>query len=377
MKKVILALILLIGVFSCQWGKQEESAKNKDSADALEKVYTEDDFFSSKGRIVTPETYPTDETSRQILKVQSLVGINKFMHNRQLAPTNNQPVVRMNRDTYYSMAVVDVSRGAKIVMPDIPDGKYMSIQPVTEDHRIQAMIYGSGTFDLTTHTGTHLYLIIRLDATFSETELKEIRDNMFLDAKSNEKFTTFPVNKKSFYEVEDQLRAKIPFIVNRDGAEGMRGMFTDPRDKSGQEFTDEKYQVGAAIGWGGAQMIDNIYELSENYSTVGCYQLTFEDPKNMAFWSITVYDENGFMFNDLANYSSNTAQANEDGTYTISFGCGEDAPNNLEIANPSNLFNIAIRHYRPSARVIEEDYRLVPLMKAVSVERLSTIVDPG
>ena len=74
------------------------------------------------------------------------------------------------------------------------------------------------------------------------------------------------------------------------------------------------------------------------------------------------------MFNDLANFSSNTAQRNEDGTYTISFGCGNDAPNNLEIDNPSGFFNIAIRHYQPSEKVYEEDYRLIPLMKAVSKE---------
>jgi hypothetical protein len=169
-------------------------------------------------------------------------------------------------------------------------------------------------------------------------------------------------------EVENALKAKMPAIVERDGVDALKGMLTDPRDESNEFFTEEKHQVGAAIGWGGAQMIDNIYEISGNFSTDDCYQLTFEDPENKAFWSITVYDEKGFMFNDLANYSSNTAKANEDGTYTVSFGCGEDAPNNLEIANPSNVFNIAVRHYQPSKKVLEDNYRLVPLMKEVTKE---------
>ena len=224
----------------------------------------------------------------------------------------------MNRDTYYSTAVVDVSKGASITTPEIPDGKYMSVQGVTEDHRIQAMKYGSGKFDLTTHTGTHLYIIVRLDVTFSEAEVKEIQDKMVIEANSNEKFVSSPVNEKSFTEVEDALKAKAPSIAKRDGVYGMKGMFTDPGDGSGKDFDDEKYQVGAAVGWGGAQMIDNIYEISGNYSTESCYQLTFEDPENIAFWSITVYNEKGFMFNDLANFSSNTAQVNEDGTYTVS-----------------------------------------------------------
>jgi hypothetical protein len=364
MKQSIFAIALLIAMGSCQSKKQEESSKADQSA-TTETVTTEDAFFAPNGRIVTAASYPTDETSRQILKSQSQVGVNKFIHKRQLTPTDNQPVVRMNRDTYYSMAVVDVSKGASITMPEIPEGKYISVQPVTEDHRIQPMMYGPGTFELKTHSGTHVYVIIRLDATFTESEVKEIQDKMSIEANSDRLFETGPVNKQSFIEVEDALKAAMPSIVKRDGVNALEGMFTAPGDESSQFFTQEKYQVGAAVGWGGAQMIDNIYELSGNYSADGCYQMTFEDPKNMAFWSITVYDENGFMFNDLANYSSNTAEANEDGTYTLSFGCGEDAPNNLEIANPSNVFNIAVRHYQPSKRVLEDDYRLVPLLKEV------------
>ena len=78
----------------------------------------------------------------------------------------------MNRDTFYSFAVVDVSAGASITIPPVPEGKYVSIQPVTMDHRIQPMSYGSGTFELATHYGSHMYLIVRLDSTLSEASLK-------------------------------------------------------------------------------------------------------------------------------------------------------------------------------------------------------------
>ena len=195
-------------------------------------VTTVEDFFSTEGKIVTEATYPTDETSHQIIKNQELVGVNNILHKRKLVPTNDQPIVRMNRDTYYSFAIVDVSKGATITLPEIPEGKYMSIQPVTEDHRIQAMTYGSGTIDLTTHIGTHLYVVVRLDATFTEAEAKEIQDKMVIAANSDTKFSAVPVNKQSFEDAEKALRAKMPAIVKQYGVDVVKGMFTDPRDES-------------------------------------------------------------------------------------------------------------------------------------------------
>ena len=334
------------------------------SAYSADMATSKKDFFSDNGKVVTAASYPTDETSHQMLNNQDQVGVNKFWHKRQLSPTDKQTIVRMNRDTYYSFALIDVSKGATITMPEIPAGKYISIQPITEDHRIQPMTYGAGTFDLTTHTGTHMYVVVRLDATFSEAEAKKYQDLMSINAKNAKKFETAAVNQKSFKTVEDKLKAKMVSIVKRDGKNAMTGLFTGHDDASSEIFTQEKYEVGAAVGWGGAQAIDNIYELSPDYSTNTCYQNTFQDPKDKAFWSITVYNKAGFMFNDRANLSSNTATPNDDGTYTVSYGCGDKAPNNLEIKNDSGIFNLAVRHYQPSKGVID-GYRILDTMKAV------------
>lgn len=322
------------------------------------------DFFSAEGKTVTRASYPTDETSHQLLKNQDLAGVNKFLHKRKLTPTNDQPVVRMNRDTYYSLAVIDVSKGATVTMPEIPKGKYISVQPVTEDHRVQPMFYGPGTFELSTHTGSHLYILVRMDATFSETEATRLQDHMVIKANSDKRFKAEAVNQKSFKTVEDNLKAQMPAITKRDGKDALVGMFTAPTDESNKLFTQEKYEVGAAIGWGGAQMVDNIYEVSGNFPADICHEATFKDPKNKAFWSITVYNKSGFMFNDRANLSSNTATPNVDGTYTISFGCGEKAPNNIKTANDSGVFNLGIRHYQPGKLVSVDGFRILPSVTA-------------
>ena len=321
------------------------------------------DFFSPQGKEVTATTYPTVESSRQFLDKQGTVGVNKFLHLRELTPTDKQSVVRMNRDTYYSFGIVDVSKGATLILPEVPEGKYISAQPLTEDHRIYPMFYGAGEFDLTTHTGTHVFIAIRLDSTLSQEEANKIQDMIQIRANSGELFKAEPVNKASFTKVENELKAKWPAIYERDGDKALVGCFTSPNDDSNKLFTQEKYEVCAAIGWGGAQMIDNIYEASVDYPADVCHQATFENPKNEAFWSITVYDKLGFMFNDVANKNSSSAVPNADGTYTVSFGCGPDAPNNLETANDTGVFNLTVRHYRPSQKIID-GYRIVPTVKA-------------
>ena len=329
-------------------------------------------FFSPQGEAVTAATYPTAESSRQFLDKQGIVGVNKWLHMRELTPTDKQSVVRMNRDTYYSFVIVDVSKGAKVILPEVPEGKYRSAQIVTEDHRTYPMFYGAGEFELTTHTGTHVFVIVRLDATLPQKEANKIQDKLRVEAKSSELFKAKPVTEASFTKVENELKAKFPVIFERDGVDALTGCFTSPIDDSNKLFTQEKYTVGAAIGWGGAQVVDNIYEVSGNYPADVPHEVTFEDPKNEAFWSITVYNKKGFMFNDVANVSSSTAVPNADGTYTVSFGGGPDAPNNLDIANDTGVFNIAVRHYRPSQKVID-GYRIVPAVKAVESGRISEV----
>lgn len=335
------------------------------SAAWAEPVSSVDKFFRSGGVLTTPETYPTIETARQLLLAQERAEVNLFAHTRRLTPTDDQPVVRMNRDTYYSFAVVDVSKGATVTLPPVPEGKYISVQPVTEDHRIQPMSYGSGTYQLATHLGSHLYLIVRLDSTLSQEEANALQDAMVIDAASAEPFLAEPVDKDAFETVERSLREKLAELATADPGNVAKGMFTAPTDDSRGLYTFDKYTVGAAVGWGGAQLRDNLYESSPDYPAKGCYEATFEDPDNGAFWSFTIYDKRGFMFNDVAHMSSDIASPNADGTFTVRFGCGTNAANNVPITNDTGVFNFVVRHYIPSERVRDEGYRLAPLISKV------------
>lgn len=64
------------------------------------------------------------------------------------------------------------------------------------------------------------------------------------------------------------------------------------------------------------------------------------------------------MFSDVANINAETAVKNDDGTYTVHFGC-EGKVNNIPIANETGSWNAAMRHYTPSKEVVNGN--IVPM----------------
>ena len=70
---------------------------------------------------VTPETYIRAESDRQFGNIVKMAGgVNRLYHFRSPTPLDKQNIVRMNRDTLYSMGVVDTSKGATITVPELP-----------------------------------------------------------------------------------------------------------------------------------------------------------------------------------------------------------------------------------------------------------------
>jgi hypothetical protein len=99
-------------------------------------------------------------------------------------------------------------------------------------------------------------------------------------------------------------------------------------------------------------MVDNIWSMYPDSTNFSCQSTTFEDPKNEGgFWSITVYNKEGFLFAEN-NVNSYRATTNDDGTYTVRFGC-EGQANNIDTAtgNDTGTWNAILRAYRPSPLV--------------------------
>ena len=342
MNQLLVGILISGLVISCQPAKKDNSENSKiqnETTEATPPIVTQDNF---------PQAY-TNMRLAAVLKKTG--GINKFF--KMPVPSSipeEQFVVRMNRDTPYSVSVIDMSSDSVFVTVPQTD-RYVTIQVVDENHETQPMIYGPGRHKITAKTD-HAFVIVRaLEG--------DIRDNLVIEAGSAKPFVVKKWDMNSFQEVDK--------AGNLDFADGYDQSKAFSNAESGQ--TAYMNYVGAAGGWGGAMVQDNIYQTSKYFDTDGCYEMTFVDPKDTYFWSATVYNGDGRMFNDIANISSalNPVQ-NEDGTYTIRFGC-EGQANNIPIVegNTTGKFNVLMRHYGPSEEVSNdmEGYDSTKLIKLV------------
>ena len=110
---------------------------------------------------VTVENFVRAESDTAIRKVVDAHGFGTFFHIRAPVSVDDQPVIRMNRDTLYSTAVLDLSKPATATLPE-GDGRYQSLHVINQDHYMFA-VSGPGDYRLTEdEVGTrYAYLIVR------------------------------------------------------------------------------------------------------------------------------------------------------------------------------------------------------------------------
>lgn len=317
--------------------------------------------------IVTPETYIRAETDRQFGEIVKMAGgVNRFYHFRSPTPLDKQNVVRMNRDTLYSMGVVDTSKGATITVPELPKGRYASVYLVDNDHYCPFVIYTAGTHELPKDT-KYLALGIRIQV-FNPKDpdeinlINELQDQFVIKANSADPLPEFKWDLQSLktwtalYEKDS---------AQFDSWKGMQG----PRGK-----VDEKTRhIAAAAAWGLFPEWDATYlNYSGGHDPMVCYKATYKVPENNAFWSITVYGNDGFMKSENNIVNSSNVKLNADGTFTVYFGskeaCG-DVPNRLDVTEG---WNFLMRVYRPGASVLDETYEMPKVEPIESTEVKTT-----
>jgi hypothetical protein len=261
---------------------------------------------------VTPVTYIRAESDRQFGSVVKMAGgVNRLFHFRSPTPLDKQNIVRMNRDTLYSMGIVDTSKGATIAVPELPRDRYASAYLVDNDHYCPLVIYTAGTHELPKDTkylgvGVRIQVFNPRDA--AEVALvNKLQDQFIINANSADPLPEFKWDLQSLKTLTAQYEKD---AAQYSSFEGMMG----PRGKVGETTR----HIAAAAGWGLFPEWDATYlNYSGSHDRAVCHKATYKVPENKAFWSITIYGNDGFMKSENNIVNSSNVKLNSDGTFTV------------------------------------------------------------
>ena len=310
--------------------------------------------------IITVDNFIRAETHRMFNDLQAMGGApGAFFHVRSPVSVEAQPVIRMNRDTLYSAAVLDLSQGATVTIPDA-GARYLSVMVINEDHYVTTVLHEPGTHHLEPEAlGDGFAAVIA--RTFvdpnSRDDLLEVRalqNQLHVDAVSTRQFVMPSYDEKSFSEIRKAVLRLGKGLDGLDGAFGARDV-VDPI----------KHLIGTAAGWGGLPSSEAVYLSVDPELPVDRYQVTVREVPAEAFWSISVYNKDGFFEkNGLDRYSLNnvTAERDDDGAVTVTFGGDEESgPNFLPITEG---WNFVVRLYQPRPAATDGSWAFPPVVHA-------------
>ncbi len=275
----------------------------------------------------------------------------KFFHLRQPTPIDKQGVIRMNRDTLYSMGIFDLDAGpVTIVKPD-SGSRFMSMLVINQDHSMLPAEHGSGKFTFTREKIGTRYVIMIFRTFVDAANPDDIKaanaqqDKIVATQGDAGSFEIPDWDEVSLKKVRDAINV---LASTRSSAAGMFG------DKAKLNPID--HLLGCAFGWGGnpreAAIYLNVAPKKNDGITPHTVTITEKVPVD-GFVSITVYNKDGFMEkNKQGAYSVNnvSAKRNDDGTVTIHFGGKPDQPNYLPIT-PG--WNYIVRLYQPKQEILD------------------------
>ena len=282
-------------------------------------------------------------------------ALGTFNHRREVASIDHQTVIRLNRDTMYSSALFDLDAGpVTITLPDAGK-RFRSMQVISEDHYVPMVVYAPGAHTLTREKVGTRYAAVAIRTLVNPNDPKDVQevhalqDAIKVSQKSPGKFEVPSWDPESQKKVRDALLILGTTIPDFKRAFGTKAQ-VDP----------VRHLLGAAMGWGGNPDKDatylNVTPARNDGTTV--YKLSVKDVPVDAFWSISVYNEQGYYEkNALGAYTINsiTGRKNADGSTTIQFGgCDGQVSNCIPIVKG---WNYTVRLYRPRAEILDGSWK--------------------
>jgi hypothetical protein len=306
---------------------------------------------ASPTEFVTVENYNRAQTDVNFAGVVKNGGFGKFHHRRELAPPVQQGIVRPNRDTLYSFAIVDLDAGpVTITLPDAGK-RFSGMQVVNQDQFTRVTYYGAGAHTLTREMiGTRYAIaLVRFLVDFSNKEdvgqVHALQDAIEF---RQERPGTFEIPN---WDEASLKKVQAALLQLGTTVSDTRRMFGANED----EVDPVKHLIGSALVWGGNPEKDALYlpitPARNDGSTI--HKLMVGGVPVDGFWSVTVYNGKGYLQPNQHNaYSVNniTAKKGLDSAVTIQFGgCDGKIENCLPITEG---WNYTVRLFRPRAEIL-------------------------
>ena len=230
----------------------------------------------------------------------------------------------------------------------------MWVHVFDEDHFTVAVVYPGETKTIKTSElshGKHVYLFMRTQPRSMDKkgldELHQRQDSVkvTLGTKNPQPYKSdVQYDLASFNKVRNDL-------VKRGPKEAViyKGFVS-----RGDKIITPQYQLVNIGGWGGLPAKHAFYWVvapQDDAAKAGqCSSTTFKplpvQYKKNGYWSLTAYDQNGWVKTNKFKIDSNHAVPNKDGSYTLHFNCGDDAVNNIEV---KPHWNALMRAYLPTS----------------------------
>ncbi|HIQ33551.1 MAG TPA: DUF1254 domain-containing protein [Acinetobacter venetianus] len=271
---------------------------------------------------VTKDNYVQAETDWNFVAQQKQAPINTWTHNEPVTE-DNQIIIRSNADVVYSLALIDISKGATLSIPKRKNGALQLIHYMDENHLTHGVIYAGETVtlkpsDLT--SGNYIYILARTKISDSLEETKAAQRSMVIKANSA---NPYPGKGFAPKEVEAFRNKLIEEVFSGK-------VFPDPAKSVGATLKDvdyTSYYYAAAVGWGLLPAKHAQYTTSVNGqgSADKCQTITFPKPnldfENGGFFSLTTYNAESWIEGKNFYISHERMKDNGNGTMTIDFNC--------------------------------------------------------